>query len=82
MRSPLTLRHLTRGRAYRRADSGTRAPAQVLTETGRRRAPIKAPGRSDRSPFMTGIGERAVEIICGRCEHLLAERIDPADRSV
>jgi hypothetical protein len=52
-----------------------RIKLQVITDTSAHPVLAKPPGGHDRlAPFMTGhIGD--TDLLCGRCEHLLADRI-------
>jgi hypothetical protein len=34
----------------------------------------------DLSPFMSGKGDGGVDLLCGSCDHVLAEHIYPADK--
>ena len=38
----------------------------------------ESPG--DVSPFMSGKGDGGVDLLCGNCEHVLADHIYPADK--
>ncbi len=56
-----------------------RIKLQLVSDTGRWPVLTKEP-EGDLSPFMSGKGDGGVELLCGNCEHLLAEHIYPADK--
>ena len=56
-----------------------RIKLQVVSEADRWPVLVKdTPG--DSSPFLSGKGDGGVDLVCGQCDHLLANHIYPADK--
>ncbi len=55
-----------------------RIKLQVVPDADRRPT-LSKDDAGDVSPFMSGKGDGGVELLCGGCDHLLADHIYPAD---
>ena len=56
-----------------------RIKLQVVADAERWPVLTKEPA-GDLSPFMSGKGDGGVDLLCGNCDHLLADHIYPADK--
>ena len=52
---------------------------EIVTDPGRWPVLTKEPA-DDLTPFMTGKGDGGVDLLCGNCNHVLAEHLYPADK--
>ena len=71
--------HETGAPGWQTASRVRRIKLQVVADANRWPT-LNKEAVGDVSPFMSGKGDGGVDLLCGGCEHLLAERIYPADK--